>query len=42
MDTPEHGVCCALSYDGNIVYDNLWVSAPATLRYTMCGAAGTV
>ncbi|MDE7219321.1 MAG: hypothetical protein K2O45_06850 [Oscillospiraceae bacterium] len=40
MDTLDSGIYYTLSYDGNIVYDNLRVSAPVTLRYTMCGTAG--
>ena len=40
MDTLEQGVYYTLSYDDNIIYDNLCVSRPVTLRYTMCGAAG--
>ena len=40
MDTLESGVYYTLSYDGNIVYDNLCIGQPVTLRYTMCGAAG--
>ena len=41
MDTLDSGIYYTLSYDGDIVYDNLCVSAPVTLRYTMCGTAGT-
>lgn len=40
MDTLENGVYYTLSYDGNIIYDNLCIDKPVTLRYTMCGAAG--
>ena len=40
MDTLDQGVYYTLSYDGNLVYDNLCVSTPVTLRYTMCGTAG--
>ena len=40
MDTLDSGSYYTLSYDGNLVYDNLRVSAPVTLRYTMCGTAG--
>lgn len=40
MDTLESGVYYTLSYDGNIVYDNLCIDQPVTLRYTMCGATG--
>ncbi len=40
MDTLDQGVYYTLSYDGNIIYDNLCVSTPVTLRYTMCGTAG--
>ena len=40
MDTLDSGTYYTLSYDDGIVYDNLCVSAPVTLRYTMCGTAG--
>ena len=35
------GIYYTFSCDGGIVYDNLRVSAPVTLRFTMCGTAGT-
>lgn len=41
MDTLDNGVYYTLSYDGSIVYDNLNVSEPVTLQYTMCGTPGT-
>ena len=41
MDTLDDGIYYTISYDGGIVYDNLRVSAPVTLRFTMCGTAGT-
>ena len=40
MDTLDDSIYYTLSYDGGIVYDNLRVSAPVTLQYTMCGTAG--
>lgn len=40
MTTLESSIYYTLSYDGNIVYDNLHIDQPVTLRYTMCGAAG--
>lgn len=40
MDTLEDDVYYTLSYEGNIVYNNLRSDQPVTLRYTMCGAAG--
>jgi len=40
MDTLDDGIYYTLSYDGGIVHDNLRVSAPVTLQYTMCGTAG--
>ena len=40
MDTLDSGTYYTLSYDDGIVYDNLCVSSPVTLRYTMCGTAG--
>lgn len=40
MDTLDNGIYYTLSYDGNIVYDNLCISGPVPLRYTMCGTAG--
>lgn len=40
LDTLENGIYYTLSYNGNIVYNNLCISDPVTLRYTMCGAAG--
>ena len=41
MDTLDSGIFYTLSYDGGIVYDNLCISTPVTLQYTMCGTAGT-
>ncbi len=41
MDTLDSGIYYTFSYDGDITYDNLRVSAPVTLRFTMCGTAGT-
>jgi hypothetical protein len=41
MDTLDSGIYYTFSCDGGIVYDNLRVSAPVTLRFTMCGTAGT-
>ncbi len=41
MDTLDSGIFYTLSYDRGIVYDNLCISAPVTLQYTMCGTAGT-
>lgn len=40
MDTLDSGIYYTFSYDNSIVYDNLRVSAPVALRYTMCGTAG--
>lgn len=40
MDTLDDRIYYTLSYDSNIVYDNLSVSEPVTLRYTMCGTPG--
>jgi hypothetical protein len=40
MDTLDSGLYYTFSYDGDIVYDNLCISDPVTLRYTMCGTAG--
>ena len=41
MDTLDSGIYYTFSCDGGITYDNLRVSAPVTLRFTMCGTAGT-
>ncbi len=41
MDTLDRGIYFTFSCDGGITYDNLCVSAPVTLRFTMCGTAGT-
>ncbi|WP_322200903.1 hypothetical protein [Acutalibacter intestini] len=41
MDTLDSGIYYTFSCDGDIPYDNLRVSAPAPLRFTMCGTAGT-
>ena len=41
MDTLDSGIYYTFSCDGGIIYDNLRVSAPVTLRFTMCGTAGT-
>ena len=41
MDTLDSGIYYTFSCDGGITYDNLCVSAPVTLRFTMCGTAGT-
>lgn len=41
MDTLDSGIYYTFSYDGGITYDNQRVSAPVTLRFTMCGTAGT-
>ena len=41
MDTLDSGIYNTFSYNGDIVYDNLRVSTPVTLRFTMCGTAGT-
>ena len=41
MDTLDSGIYYTFSLDGGITYDNLRVSAPVTLQYTMCGTAGT-
>lgn len=41
MDTLDSGIYYTFSCDGGIIYDNLRVSAPVPLRFTMCGAAGT-
>lgn len=40
MDTLDSGIYYTFSLDGGITYDNLRVSAPVTLQYTMCGTAG--
>ena len=40
MDTLDSGIYYTFSCDGGITYDNLCVSAPVTLRFTMCGTAG--
>ena len=40
MDALDSGIYYTFSLDGGITYDNLRVSAPVTLQYTMCGAAG--
>ncbi len=41
MDTLDSGIYYTFSCDGGITYDNLCVSAPVTLQFTMCGTAGT-
>ena len=41
MDTLDSGIYYTFSCDGDISYDNLRVSAPVPLRFTMCGTAGT-
>ena len=41
MDTLDSGIYYTFSCDGGITYDNLRVSAPVPLRFTMCGTAGT-
>lgn len=41
MDTLDSGIYYTFSCNGGITYDNLRVSAPAPLRFTMCGTAGT-
>jgi len=41
MDTLDSGIYYTLSCDGGLTYDNLRVSAPVPLRFTMCGTAGT-
>ena len=41
MDALDSGIYYTFSLDGGITYDNLRVSAPVTLQYTMCGTAGT-
>ena len=41
MDTLDDGIYYTFSCDGGITYDNLRVSAPVPLRFTMCGTAGT-
>lgn len=40
MDTLDNGIYYTLSYDGNIVYDNLSIPDPVALRFTMCGTPG--
>ena len=37
----EERKALVLPFDGGITYDNLLVSAPVPLRFTMCGTAGT-
>ena len=41
MDTLDSGIYYTFSCGGGITYDNLRVSAPVPLRFTMCGTAGT-
>ena len=41
MDALDSGIYYTFSCDGGITYDNLCVSAPVTLQFTMCGTAGT-
>ena len=41
MDTLDSGIYYTFSCDGGITYDNLCISAPVPLRFTMCGTAGT-
>ncbi|MCI9159356.1 MAG: hypothetical protein HFF55_10200, partial [Lawsonibacter sp.] len=41
MDTLDSGIFYTFSCDGGITYDNLRVSTPVPLRFTMCGTAGT-
>ena len=41
MDTLDSGIYYTFSCDGDISYDNLRVSAPVPLQFTMCGTAGT-
>ena len=41
MDALNSGIYYTFSCDGGITYDNLRVSAPVPLRFTMCGTAGT-
>ena len=41
MDTLDSGIYYTFSCDGGITYDNLRVSTPVTLQFTMCGTAGT-
>lgn len=42
MDTLDNGVYSTISYDGELIYDNLCVSNKdtVTVRYTICGTAG--
>ena len=40
MDALDSGIYYTFSCDGGITYDNLRVSAPVPLRFTMCGTAG--
>ena len=40
MDALDSGIYYTFSCDGGITYDNLRVSAPVTLQFTMCGTAG--
>ena len=41
MDTLDSGIYYTFSCDGGITYDNLCISTPVPLRFTMCGTAGT-
>ena len=41
IDTLDSGIYYTFSCDGGITYDNLRVSAPIPLQFTMCGTAGT-
>ena len=40
MDALDSGIYYTFSCDGGITYDNLCVSTPVTLQFTMCGTAG--
>lgn len=41
IDALDSGIYYTFSCDGGITYDNLCVSTPVTLQFTMCGTAGT-
>lgn len=41
MDTIDDGIYFTTTYGGALVYDNVNATDPVTVRYTLCGTAGT-
>lgn len=40
MDTLDDGVYCTLTLDGDTVFDNLPITEPMAVRFTLCGTPG--